>query len=184
MAKGFAKREQPSFSMSKIAAKLPASARWYDSVMSDPHDLQRFVDAQEPSYAEALREIRAGRKRSHWMWYVFPQIAGLGNSQVSARYAIRSKNEARAYLAHAILGPRLIECAEAVLALNNRSARDIFGSPDDLKLRSCATLFAQVTPPESVFERLLDKYYSSEPDPKTLSLLESISLTDQDGNDR
>lgn len=141
--------------------------------MSDPHNLQRFVDAQETSYADALAEIRAGRKRSHWMWYVFPQLVGLGSSPMSVRYAIASADEARAYLSHRILGPRLTECAETLLAINDRSAREIFGSPDDLKLRSCATLFAHVSPQGSVFERLLDKYYSREPDPKTLSLLEN-----------
>lgn len=137
----------------------------------DPHDLSRFIEAQEVNYDDALSELRAGRKQTHWMWYVFPQIAGLGNSAMSYRYAIRSQDEARAYLAHPVLGPRLTECAEAVLAIENRSARDIFGSPDDLKLRSCATLFAQVSPPGSVFERILDKYYSSERDPRTLGLI-------------
>ena len=137
----------------------------------DPHDLSRFIEAQEVNYDDALSELRAGRKQTHWMWYVFPQIAGLGNSAMSYRYAIRSQDEARAYLAHPVLGPRLTECAEAVLAIENRSARDIFGTPDDLKLRSCATLFAQVSPPGSVFERILDKYYSSERDPRTLGLI-------------
>jgi uncharacterized protein (DUF1810 family) len=151
--------------------------------VSDPHNLQRFIDAQEPSYRDALAEIRAGRKRSHWMWYVFPQFAGLGNSPMSARYAIRSKDEARAYLAHPILGARLMECAEAVLAINDRSARDIFGTPDDLKLRSSATLFAQLSPPGSVFERLLDKYYSSEPDPKTINLLATSTVNASDGDE-
>jgi uncharacterized protein (DUF1810 family) len=137
----------------------------------DPHDLNRFVEAQETNYSQALDELRAGRKRSHWMWYVFPQFAGLGNSSMSVRYAIKSEDEARAYLDHSILGPRLIECAEAVLAIKNRSAHDIFGSPDDMKLKSCATLFAHVSPPGSVFERILDQYYGSERDPKTLALL-------------
>lgn len=137
----------------------------------DPYDLNRFIEAQEVNYADALSELRAGRKSSHWMWYVFPQLAGLGHSAMSYRYGIRSEDEARAYLAHPILGPRMSECAEAVLAIENRSARDIFGSPDDLKLKSCATLFAHVSPPGSVFERILDKYYSSERDPRTLGLI-------------
>lgn len=136
--------------------------------LTDPYDLDRFVEAQAVNYEDALAELRAGRKQTHWMWYVFPQIAGLGNSAMSVRYAIRSEDEARAYLAHPILGPRLIECAEALLALENHSAREVMGSPDDLKLRSSATLFAQVSPPGSVFERVLTQYYSSEPDPKTL----------------
>lgn len=122
----------------------------------DSFDLDRFVRAQDGTFATALTEIRSGRKRSHWMWYVLPQIAGLGFSAMSQRYAIRSAAEARAYLAHPVLGPRLIECVEALLKVERRSAHEIFGSPDDLKLRSCATLFAQVTPPGSVFEQLLE----------------------------
>ena len=139
--------------------------------MTDPYDLNRFLEAQATNYADALAELRAGRKRSHWMWYVFPQIAGLGNSAMSARYSIRSEVEARAYLAHPILGPRMIECVEALLAIENRSARDIMGSPDDLKLRSSATLFAEVSEPGSVFERVVNQYYSSDPDAKTLEIL-------------
>jgi uncharacterized protein (DUF1810 family) len=137
----------------------------------DPYDLNRFVEIQAVNYSDALAELRAGQKRSHWMWYVFPQMAGLGHSAMSARYSIRSEDEARAYLAHPILGPRLIECAEAVLAIENRSAREIMGSPDDLKLKSCATLFSQISPEGSVFHRILDKYYSSERDRRTLQLL-------------
>ena len=138
---------------------------------SDPFALARFVDAQETNYDQAVSELRSGSKRSHWMWYVFPQIAGLGNSSMAVRYAIGSEAEARAYLDHPVLGPRLVECAEAVLGLKNRTAHEIFGSPDDLKLRSCATLFAHVSPPGSVFERILDKYYGGERDQKTLDLL-------------
>ena len=137
----------------------------------DSYDLNRFIEAQEVNYDDALSELRAGRKQTHWMWYVFPQIAGLGNSAMSCRYGIRSEDEARAYLAHPVLGPRLTECAEAVLGIENRTPRDIFGSPDDLKLKSCATLFAHVSPPGSVFERILGKYYSSERDSKTLALI-------------
>jgi uncharacterized protein (DUF1810 family) len=139
--------------------------------MTDQFDLDRFVVAQEVNYSDALAELRSGKKRSHWMWYVFPQIAGLGHSAMSARYGIRGDAEARAYLGHAILGPRIIECAEAVLGIRNRSAREILGSPDDLKLRSCATLFAHVSPAGSVFHRILDQYYESEPDPQTLERL-------------
>jgi len=125
----------------------------------DPYDLTRFVRAQERDYDQALAELASGRKRSHWMWYVFPQFEGLGSSATSKRYAIKSIAEARAYLAHPILGPRLLECAEAVVRLEGRSATEIFGSPDDLKLKSCATLFASLLPPGSVFDRLLAKYY-------------------------
>jgi uncharacterized protein (DUF1810 family) len=138
---------------------------------ADPHDLGRFVEAQEGDYERALAEIRAGRKRSHWMWYVFPQLDGLGSSTMARRYAIRSLAEAEAYLRHPLLGPRLLECAEAVVGVEGRSAAEIFGPPDDLKLRSCATLFACVAPPGSVFDRLLAKYYGGVPDGRTLRLL-------------
>src|SRR5579883_1362213 len=108
----------------------------------DPYNLNRFVEAQEDAYERALAEIRNGRKESHWMWYIFPQFDGLGFSATSKRYAIKGVAEAEAYLAHPVLGPRLRECTEATLHVEGRSASDIFGSPDDLKLRSCATLFA------------------------------------------
>jgi uncharacterized protein (DUF1810 family) len=148
----------------------------YDLRMSgaspgDPFDLARFVDAQAGSYDDALAEIRTGNKRSHWMWYVFPQCAGLGVSATSKRYAIRSVAEARAYLAHPVLGPRLTKCAAALLDIEGRSATAIFGSPDDMKLRSCATLFAAVSPPDSVFARLLGKYFGGERDERTIRLL-------------
>src|ERR1041385_5315377 len=123
----------------------------------DPYDLARFVQAQAGDYERALSEIRQGQKRSHWMWYIFPQIEGLGASTMSRRYAIRSGNEARAYLHHPVLGARLIACVEALLNLEGRSAAEIFGFPDENKLRSCATLFASVSEPNSVFHRLLNK---------------------------
>lgn len=138
---------------------------------SDPHDLKRFVQAQEDDYERALSEVKSGRKRSHWMWYVFPQIEGLGFSTTSRLYSIKSIGEAKAYLSHPVLGPRLMECAEAVLGVVGRSAYEILGSPDDMKLRSCATLFACVAPAGSVFDRLLDKYFHGERDQKTLRLL-------------
>jgi uncharacterized protein (DUF1810 family) len=133
--------------------------------------LHRFVTAQEGNYGAALEELRAGRKRSHWMWYVFPQLEGLGSSPMSRRYAISGMEEAAAYLAHPLLGPRLVACAEALLASKDGTALEILGSPDDMKLRSCATLFAQVAPTGSVFERLLEKYFRGEPDAATLRLL-------------
>jgi len=139
--------------------------------MSDSYKLDRFLEAQAADYDTALAEIRSGRKRSHWMWYVFPQIAGLGASETSQYFAIRNLAEARAYLAHPILGPRLIECADALLALDGRSAREIFGSPDDLKLRSSATLFAHVSPARSAFQRVLEKYFDGASDERTLRLL-------------
>jgi uncharacterized protein (DUF1810 family) len=139
--------------------------------LDDPHDLNRFVQAQERSYARALAEIKNARKTSHWMWYVFPQFEGLGQSEMSRRYAIHSVAEARAYLEHPILGPRLQECCEALLAVEGRSAHQIFGSPDDLKLNSCATLFACVSGAGSVFERVLEKYFEGSPDDKSLRLM-------------
>ncbi len=138
---------------------------------ADRYDLKRFLEAQESTYYEALNEIRSGRKRTHWMWFIFPQLAGLGASHMAVRYAIGSLDEANSYLTHPILGARLTECAEAALAVRGKSATEIFGSPDDLKLRSSATLFAQVSPPDSVFHRLLDKCYGGEPDARTLELL-------------
>lgn len=139
---------------------------------SDPFDLGRFVSAQAESYTDAVAEIRAGRKRSHWMWYVFPQLTGLGRSSTAQFYGIDSLDEARAYLAHPVLGPRLLEIAQAVVDSGAPSANALFGSPDDLKLRSCATLFAHVSPPGSVFERILAKYFGGTPDPKTRQRLE------------
>ena len=139
----------------------------------DPHDLGRFVDAQAGDYEQALAEIRSGRKRSHWMWYIFPQIDGLGFSSMSRRYSIKSLDEARVYLDHPVLGPRLVECGKAVLGMEGRSAYEIFGAPDDMKLRSSATLFASVTPADSVFARLLDKYFDGKRDGKKLGLLEA-----------
>lgn len=146
----------------------------------DPHGLARFVDAQRGNYERALAEIASGHKRSHWMWYVFPQIAGLGSSATARRYAIASLAEAAAYLEHEVLGARLLACAEAALAVEGRSAREIFGSPDDLKLRSSATLFAQVAPQGSMFHRLLDKYFRGEPDEATLRILSASSSARRD----
>ena len=139
--------------------------------MDDPYDLNRFVQAQHDDYATALAEIKRGRKRSHWMWYIFPQFDGLGVTSTSQLYAIKSVDEARAYLAHPILGARLRECADVLIKLEGKSAEEIFGFPDVLKLRSCATLFAHVSQSASPFHQLLDKYYEGEPDPKTLRLL-------------
>ena len=142
--------------------------------MDDPYDLERFVRAQRDDYELALSEIVTGRKRSHWMWYIFPQIEGLGSSAMSRRYAIKSQAEARSYLNHAVLGPRLLACVEALLNLEGRSVEQIFGFPDDRKLRSCATLFAEVSPSGSVFQRLLEKYFQGERDVATLQRLASV----------
>jgi uncharacterized protein (DUF1810 family) len=139
----------------------------------DLHNLNRFVQAQANDYERALSEIKSGRKRSHWIWYIFPQFDGLGFSSTSKRYAIKSLAEARAYIGHPILGPRLFECSEALLGIEGRSALEILGSPDDMKLRSCATLFAYASPADSVFDQLLAKYFQGEGDRKTLQLLGS-----------
>ena len=140
---------------------------------NDPFDLQRFVAAQADEYDTALAEIQAGEKVSHWMWYIFPQFRGLGMSLVSQRFAIQSRAEAEAYLQHPDLGPRLIRCVVATLEHEGKTAHAIFGSPDDLKLKSCCTLFAAVSRPGNVFEQLLAKYYAGERDARTLQLLES-----------
>jgi uncharacterized protein (DUF1810 family) len=138
---------------------------------ADPFDLNRFVRAQETSYRQALSELERGRKQSHWMWFIFPQLDGLGSSPMSRLYAIKSEDEARAYLEHPVLGPRLSQCAEAILAVDVQSATAILGSPDDMKLKSCATLFAHVAAAGSVFEKILDKFYGGERDGATLQLL-------------
>lgn len=139
--------------------------------MNDPHGLARFVEAQQGVYERALAELKSGRKRSHWMWFIFPQIEGLGFSAMSQRYAIKGCEEAKAYLEHEVLGRRLIDCVEALLKVEDLSADQIFGYPDEMKLRSCATLFAQVSSPGSIFHRLLEKYFDGQLDPKTLRLL-------------
>lgn len=138
---------------------------------NDPFDLARFLSAQRSVYDRALVELRAGEKQSHWMWYIFPQIDGLGSSPTTRHYSIKSLEEARQYLAHPVLGKRLIECTEAVLAHQGLSAEDIFGHPDDWKLQSSMTLFELVSEPGSVFSRILDKYYQGKRDSKTLSIL-------------
>jgi len=137
---------------------------------NDPFDLERFVQAQAPDYDQALSELRDGEKLSHWMWYIFPQIEGLGHSSTSRRYSITSAAEARTYLDHRILGPRLRECAAVVNGIVGRSAHEIFGSPDDMKLRSCMTLFARVSG-DNVFEQVLWKYFNGQHDNETLRLL-------------
>lgn len=134
-------------------------------------DLDRFVKAQQKDYAIALAELRAGHKRSHWMWYIFPQVAGLGYSDMARRYAIRDMVEAKAYLAHPVLGKRLVEISRVLLQLPYHNATQVFGSPDDLKLRSSMTLFALVPTANPVFDEVLKKYYDGIKDPATLQLL-------------
>ncbi|MGA7827029.1 MAG: DUF1810 domain-containing protein [Geobacteraceae bacterium] len=141
----------------------------------DPFDLDRFISAQERSYDSVLAELRSGQKRSHWMWFIFPQIVGLGRSSTAQHYAIKSLEEARQYLNHPLLGPRLLECAGAVAVIEGRSVEAIFGYPDDLKLRSSMTLFASVAQdPHSVFNQVLDKYFQGEPDIRTLQIMETL----------
>jgi len=134
-------------------------------------NLQRFLDAQQGDYQTALGEITAGRKRSHWMWYIFPQVQGLGYSSMAQHYAIADGGEAAAYLAHPTLGPRLIEISRALLTLPGSNATAVMGTPDDLKLRSSMTLFAQVPGADAVFQKVLDKYFEGEPDGQTLRRL-------------
>lgn len=138
---------------------------------SDPFNLQRFVDAQAPVYEQVLRELRAGRKTSHWMWFIFPQLHGLGFSPMSVRYAISGPDEASAYDAHPVLGPRLRECTALVNAVEDKSALEVLGAPDDLKFRSCMTLFAECGAAPAVFKQALEKYFDGEGDAKTLALL-------------
>lgn len=139
--------------------------------MNDPFDLNRFIAAQESSYAAALAELSEGQKRSHWMWYIFPQIAGLGRSATAQRYAISGLEEARAYLGHQVLGERLRECCDRLLILEGVSAHDIFGSPDDMKLRSSMTLFSAVDGQPSIFFQVLQKYYQGQMDTATLDII-------------
>jgi uncharacterized protein (DUF1810 family) len=139
--------------------------------VTDDFNLQRFLDAQAPVYTTVLAELRAGAKRSHWIWFVFPQLEGLGRSPTAARFAISSLAEARAYLDHPVLGPRLRECARLVNAIDGRSVDTIFGWPDNLKVRSSMTLFATATPDNAEFVHLLDKFYGGEQDAETLARL-------------
>ncbi len=138
--------------------------------MNDPYNLQRFVDAQHAVYSNVVAELRQGKKRSHWMWFAFPQVVGLGFSPMAERFAITSPEEAIAYLGHEVLGPRLRECTRLVLDVKNKSAHDIFGSPDDLKFRSSMTLFAAVSD-DPVFGDAIARYYAGEKDQATLGIL-------------
>jgi len=140
----------------------------------DQFALSRFTSVQKDIYGQVRSELRNGRKRTHWLWYIFPQMDGLGASATTKRYAIKSREEARQYLKHPVLGSRLRECAEAVLAVEGRSVAGIFGHPDDQKLQSSMTLFASVADPGSVFARVLDKYFHGEQDIRTLALLEHL----------
>jgi len=139
--------------------------------MADTHDLRRFVEAQEQTFAQAVSELEDGRKASHWMWFVFPQLRGLGRSPMAIRFGIESLDEARAYLAHPLLGPRLKQCVRLALRIDGRSITEIFGLPDDMKFRSCMTLFDRAAPDETLFAQALQKYFDGSPDARTLELL-------------
>lgn len=139
--------------------------------MDDPHDLQRFVDAQDAVWPAVTAELARGAKSSHWMWFVFPQLKGLGRSSTAQHYGIASRDEALAYWRHPVLGPRLKQCAELMLAIGGKSALQILGSPDDMKFRSSMTLFEQVVPDEPAFGRAIARYFGGERDPRTLALL-------------
>jgi uncharacterized protein (DUF1810 family) len=139
--------------------------------MNDPYDLQRFLDAQEPVIARAMDELKQGRKHSHWIWFVFPQIAGLGHSPMAQRYAISSLDEAESYMRHPVLGPRLEDCVRLVNQVEGRAIVDILGYPDDLKFRSSVTLFARAAPDNPVFAEALRKYFAGLGDPATLNRL-------------
>jgi len=138
---------------------------------ADPFDLQRFIDAQAPVVDQVMQELRAGAKRSHWMWFVFPQLQGLGHSAMAKRYAITGAAEAEAYLQHEVLGQRLEECVTTLLQHTGKSVLQILGHPDDLKLRSSLTLFASLRPGESVFQQALDQFFEGEPDARSVALL-------------
>jgi uncharacterized protein (DUF1810 family) len=144
-----------------------------ERTVEDTDNLERFVEAQRGVHERALSEIRSGRKTSHWMWFIFPQIAGLGHSSMAQLYAITSLAEARAYLRHPVLGERLLACTQAANDVTGRSARALFGSPDDMKFRSSMTLFARAAPDEPAFSRALATYFEGEPDPLTLAKLSS-----------
>jgi uncharacterized protein (DUF1810 family) len=187
---GGSSREKPTFLFTRFSSHLQflalASRRYRynqegsmkklsDTVVhGDPFDLGRFTSAQEEIYGRVLAELRRGQKETHWMWFIFPQIDGLAYSTTSKHYAIKSLEEARQYLSHPVLGRRLLECAETVLAIEGRSISEIFGYPDDLKLKSSMTLFAYGADPGSVFVHILDKYFQGERDVRTLDLLEKL----------
>jgi uncharacterized protein (DUF1810 family) len=142
-----------------------------DTAGSDPFGLDRFTQAQDPVYDRVVAELQSGEKRTHWMWYIFPQIDGLGHSATAQFFAIKTLEEALQYLAHPVLGPRLLQCADLVLAVRGRGVSQIFGYPDDLKLCSSMTLFEQAAGPDSVFGRVIDRYFGGERDTRTLDLL-------------
>jgi uncharacterized protein (DUF1810 family) len=157
--------------MMAICRPKGKTAPMFGANESDPYKLQRFLDAQDPVYAKVCSELRAGRKQSHWMWFIFPQIQGLGYSPIARKFAIASLKEAKAYLDHAILGARLRECCRLVSQVEGRSVEEIFGYPDDLKFRSSMTLFAHAAQDKQIFKDALEKYFNGEEDPATVERL-------------
>jgi len=144
--------------------------------MSDSFNLSRFVEVQRPVISRVMDELRSGRKTSHWMWFVFPQLNGLGRSETAMRFGISGMEEALAYLAHPLLGPRLDECVQTILEHGNLSAFEIFGSPDDLKLHSCLTLFNEAQSEPTLFQRALDQFFDAQPDDRTIQLLQASRM--------
>lgn len=141
--------------------------------MGIPDSLDRFIDAQENKYQQAFNEIKNGKKESHWMWYIFPQISGLGNSELSRFYAIKDLEEAQDYFEHPVLGPRLVNISKLLLEIKGKSANEIFGKPDDFKLRSCMTLFGSLKNSHPVFDQVIDRYFDGKKDEKTLQIIQS-----------
>ncbi len=160
-------RSHPGFEMLGIQTDVPSKLLQSMKL----HDLTRFVEAQQDVYESALSELKRGSKESHWMWFIFPQIGGLGHSTMAKKYAIKSRQEAETYLLHPVLGPRLVKCSRALLQIQNKSASEIMGSPDDLKLRSSMTLFARVSEANSVFHQVIDKYFQGRADQRTIEIL-------------
>lgn len=158
-----------------MAAPEPIETRAssWETIIGDPYDLQRFVVAQQPVYNKVCEELRQGCKRSHWMWFIFPQIQGLGHSPMARKFALSSLAEANAYLEHPLLGTRLRACCQLVAAVENRSIDEIFGSPDNMKFRSSLTLFALAAPHDPLFDDCLRKYFGGDPDPATLAQLQA-----------
>jgi uncharacterized protein (DUF1810 family) len=166
----------PIFILREAGRRLQCAAGHHsEGDAMDPYNLQRFVDAQDGAYARVQAELAAGCKTSHWMWFIFPQIAGLGHSATAQKYAISSLGEAQAYLGHEVLGSRLRDCTRLVTAVNGRSIEDIFGYPDHLKFHSSMTLFAQGTDENQIFMKALDKYWLGKPDKQTIELLKAES---------